>query len=89
MVPVRGFPLGVTSCEREGSQEVRSMKFCCSKQGVKMCPRKKDKTFTKRSRMCNYKARAIFYIKPKGEWVCKKHEMFIIMNCFWKMRCIS
>ena len=34
---------------REGSQEVRSREFCCSKQGVERCPKKKDKTFIKRS----------------------------------------
>jgi len=32
-------------------------------------------TFTKHSRMCNCKARAIFHIKANGEWVCKKHDM--------------
>ena len=60
---------------REGSQEVRSREFCCGKQGVKRCPGKQDKTFTKRSRRCNCKARVIFYIESNGEWVCKKHNM--------------
>ena len=49
--------------------------FCCRKRGVKRCLEKKDKTFTKRSRMCNCKARAIFYIEPNGELICKKYEM--------------
>jgi len=34
---------------REGSQEVHSMEFCCSKQGSKSCPEKKDKAFTKQN----------------------------------------
>ena len=60
---------------REGSREVSSREFCCSKQGVKRCPGKKDKTFIKWSRMCNCKARVIFYIESNREWVYKKHEM--------------
>jgi len=51
---------------REGSQEVRSREFCCSKQGVKRCLERKDKTFIKRNRRCNGKARAILYIEANA-----------------------
>jgi len=54
---------------------VHSREFCCSKQGIQSYPGKKDKTFTKRSRMCNCKARAVFCIEANGEWVCKMHGM--------------
>ena len=35
----------------------------------------KYETFTKRSRRCNCKVKAIFYIESNREWVCKKHDM--------------
>jgi len=64
----KGFSIRCDKLQRrESSQEVCSRKFYCSKQGIKSCLGKQDKTFTKWSRMCNCKAKAIFYIEPNGE----------------------
>ena len=45
---------------REGAQEVHLREFYYNKQGFKRCYGKKDKTFAKRSRRYNCKAKAIF-----------------------------
>ena len=76
MLSIRVFPLGVTSCEGERAHK-RSLQgsFAAANKVLKRCPGKQDKTFIKRSRRCNCKARVIFYIEPNWEWVCKKHEM--------------
>jgi len=58
----------------EVSEEVRSRGFCYSKQGFKRCLRKKGMTFAKWCNRFNCHARANFYIKANGEWICKKHN---------------
>jgi len=86
----KGFSIRCDKLQRrEGSKEVRSREFCCSKQGVKSCPGKKIRHLQNGAGCAIVKLGLYFTLNLMGNGFVRSIKWFLIMNCFRKMRSIS
>ena len=90
MFSVRDFPLGVTSCEGERvhTRFVQGS-FATANKVLKGVQGNKTRHLANGAGGEIVKLGLYFTLNQMGNEFVKSMIWFIIMNCFWKMRCIS
>jgi len=90
MLSIRGLPLGVTSCEEERvHKRFVQGSFVTANKVSKVVPRKKTRHLQNGAGGVIVKLGLYFTLNLVGNGFIRSMKWFIIMNCFWKIRCIS